>query len=190
MTDEQLWSELIKGNQKALGQIYDLHADSLIRYGRRFTDDLTVIEDCIHDLFVNIWKNKSGLSMTNSIIKYLCVALRRDIIRRINQSHSTISTVSLEDVSFNSTISAEDIIINEESSAEDGVRLKNAFKILSSRQKEAVYLRYYEELDYEQICEIMDINYQSVRNLISKAIIQMRENFAFWFTFLIFQGGL
>jgi len=181
MNELDLWSELKKGDNRAFKEIYDLYAASLINYGRKFTSELNVIEDCMHDLFVNIWKNRNNLSQTDSIIKYLCVSLRREIIRKIQNTKTSASEVELENIPFNATISWEETLIEEEENQAQKQKLAKAFEVLSSRQKEAVYLRYFEEMEYDDICTVMDINYQSVRNLISKAIQQMRDHSAIFF---------
>ena len=62
-----------------------------------------------------------------------------------------------------------------EISEEQSAKLKVAFEHLSKRQKEAVYLKYYSGLDYEDIGEVMDINYQSTRNLIFNALKSLRK---------------
>jgi RNA polymerase sigma-70 factor (ECF subfamily) len=69
----------------------------------------------------------------------------------------------------------EDIMIHDEVDKDKKAKLQEAFKVLSSRQREAIFLKYYQEMSYEQICEVMDINYQSVRNLISKGIIELKR---------------
>ena len=46
---------------------------------------------------------------------------------------------------------------------------------LPKRQKEVIYLHYFEDLDYSQIAEIMAINYQSVLNLTQKALQKLRS---------------
>lgn len=67
-------------------------------------------------------------------------------------------------------LSVEEKIIEEEFNTEMEGQLQDAYIILSQRQKEAIFLRYHESMEYDQICEIMSINYQSVRNLISTGI--------------------
>ena len=69
MDDLQLWIRLKKGNQNAFKEIYDLHAGSLENYAKKFTSDIELIEDTIHDIFVQIWQKKESLSDTDSIIK-------------------------------------------------------------------------------------------------------------------------
>ena len=80
-----------------------------------------------------------------------------------------------------------DSFVSEQSSIEDGMiqsefnlelknRLKLGLEILSSRQKEAIFLRYHNGMEYDDICDIMDIGYQSVRNLISSGIKKLQKH--------------
>jgi len=175
MSDLNLWRRLKKGEEEALKECYDMCVSNLFNYAKKFTNDNELIEDAIHDLFVLIWQKRENLTDTDSIIKYLCVSLRRELIRRINKAHDTMSFETKENKEFDFALTIEDLIIREETDAEHSDKLKFALSSISHRQKEAIYLKYYEEMSYEQICEIMDINYQSVRNLISKGIIEMRK---------------
>jgi len=175
MSDEILWSKLKQGDAKALREIYDLHICDLENYCKKFTKDIELIEDVLHDMFVNIWQKRDTIGHTDSIMSYLCVSIRRDLIKRINKSALIISLENTEKLDTNFSISAEDILIQEENSKIDKIKLEKAFEHLSHRQREAIYLKYYNEMSYEEICTVMDINYQSVRNLISKGILLLRE---------------
>lgn len=175
MNDLQLWRRLRSGDQAAFKTIYDTHARRLATYARKFTDDMELIEDSIHDLFVSLWQKRDGLSDTDSIIRYMCVALRRDIIRRLTKSNQTTSFDYAENKDVDFALSVEDMMIRDEMDQDKQAKLKDAFKELSIRQREAIFLKYYQEMSYEQICEVMDINYQSVRNLISKGIIELKR---------------
>jgi RNA polymerase sigma factor (sigma-70 family) len=48
---------------------------------------------------------------------------------------------------------------------------------LPSRQKEALYLRYHQGLSVEQVSEVLNMNYQSTKNLLHRAILQLRKDF-------------
>jgi len=45
---------------------------------------------------------------------------------------------------------------------------------LSPRQRKAIVLYYIEEKKYEEICVILEMNYQSVRNLIHRGMSKLR----------------
>ena len=55
------------------------------------------------------------------------------------------------------------------------LKITEALNNLSSRQREAIYLRYFEELDFDTIAIIMDMNVQSVRNTLHRGLQAMRN---------------
>lgn len=46
---------------------------------------------------------------------------------------------------------------------------------LTRNQREAVHLRFIEGLSYDEISEIMQINYQSVKTLIYRSVLRIRN---------------
>jgi len=46
---------------------------------------------------------------------------------------------------------------------------------LTRRQRQAITLYYLEERKYEEICHIMQMNYHSVRNLMHRGMLKLRE---------------
>jgi RNA polymerase sigma factor (sigma-70 family) len=180
MDDLKLWKQLKNGEHKALKEIYEQNISNLEHYAFKFSTDAALIEDTIHDIFVQIWQKRETLSDTDSIIRYLCVTLRRELIRRINKAQQTIGFENTENKELDFSLSIEDAIIHGETTETNQTRLMQAMETLSNRQREAIYLRYYECMEYEEICSIMDINYQSVRNLISKGLIELRNHFISW----------
>ncbi len=54
-------------------------------------------------------------------------------------------------------------------------KLTKSLKMLSDRQREAIYLKFIQELTYDELCEVLEINYQSAKNLISRTLIKLRE---------------
>ena len=49
------------------------------------------------------------------------------------------------------------------------------FYMLSPRQRQIITLYYKEQRKYDDICQIMGINYQSVRNLMHRSIMRLRS---------------
>ncbi|MEM1120765.1 MAG: sigma-70 family RNA polymerase sigma factor [Bacteroidota bacterium] len=174
MSDLLLWQALKAGKKSALERIYSTHIAGLLKYGRKFSRNDQVIEDCIQDLFIELWKNRAGLGMTDSIQRYLLVALRRKIIRQLDKSKKWVSDSEPTELDFDVEIAVDQKLIELELSSERAQQVKEAMENLSKRQKEVIYLKYVTGLDYEDIGEIMDLNYQSVRNLVSKALKKLK----------------
>ncbi|MFZ1751422.1 MAG: sigma-70 family RNA polymerase sigma factor, partial [Saprospiraceae bacterium] len=169
------WKSMKDGDHHALKSMYDAHISNLINYAKKFTSDHELIEDAIHDMFVYLWNKRATIGDTDCIIKYLCVMLRRDIIKRLDKAKKQINIDSEKGEYEDFTINIEDLLILDEDTKDQRLKLSQALSTLSGRQREAIYLKYFEEMDYEGICDIMNINYQSVRNLISKGIIELRK---------------
>ena len=175
MTDLELWQNIKAGDRQSFSIAYNQNIDQLIRYGSRFTQDATLVEDCLHDLFVYVWQNREKLSDTDSIRNYLMVSLRRSIIKKVKKVSKSQNEINDHDVAFGTELSIEEILSQTEMDAEKAEKIKRAFDKLSARQKEAIYLKYYNDKDYEDICEILEISYQSARNLVSSGIKKLRD---------------
>ena len=176
LKDIELWNLFRSGNKDAFEFIYNREYESMVNYARGYSKDIEKIEDAIHDIFVNLWKRKESLSDCDNIRPYLLISLRNAMLKAFKRSNKI--ELKEDNESFHgSDSSIEDDIIEAEFSQEMSTRLNQAFLILSDRQKEAIFLRYMESMDYDDICQIMDINYLSVRNLISKGVKKLSEYF-------------
>jgi len=173
--DVFLWKRLKSGDKGALESIYNTHIEALLQYGMRFSNNQQLVEDAIQDLFIYIWNRREGLSDTDSIIRYLLVSLKRNLFKKLKVAGKTVDAEP-EHHSFAAELSIEDVLISEERDSERSQLLAQAFQQLSAKQKEAIYLRFYQKMEYDAICEILDINYQSVRNLISRSLQKLRDH--------------
>lgn len=180
MNDMQLWEALRRGDKSALEAIYRQEVADLFRYGRRIIDDGALVEDVIQDLFIGLWRRRDGLGSTDSIRRYLFVALRRDLIRRhlrLRRITGELDDTQLEE----ETVTSIDMAIIEEEDQEiRSTRLQEAMEQLSKRQREVLYLKYFQSMDYRTIAEVLGINYQSVRNVASAGLKALRELLGLW----------
>ncbi len=175
MDDINLWLAMKNGNRDALETIYRNHAKILFSYGMRFSSDRQLVEDSIQDLFIELWKNRQSIGHTDSIIRYLMTSLRRKIIRKGQQLNKTMTEAEDNSPVFGAEIAFDEQWIAAEDAEAIAEKLQEAIKSLSARQQEAIYLKYKEGLDYDDICKIMDVQYQSARNLVGDAIRNLRK---------------
>ncbi|MEL6389759.1 MAG: sigma-70 family RNA polymerase sigma factor [Bacteroidota bacterium] len=175
MTSEILWEEMKSGNEDAFQQIYQEQVKYLYQYGMCITPSQSVVEDCLHDLFVEIWTKRSKLGPTDSIKNYLAGSLRRRIVKQLKSTQKYVP-MSGDESSYQTDLnpSIEDQIVHDEQVKERATDLDKAYQSLTTRQREIIYLRYHQGLSYEQISEQLGIQYQSLRNLLSGAIKGMR----------------
>jgi len=175
-SDTLLWNDFIKGNEDAFRLIYNCHIQSLFKYGCNFTQDDGLVKDCIHDVFIDLSKYRSGLGTTNNIKLYLYKSLKRKIIRSLSKG-AIFGTLDPEKVPFHYAISIEDDLIDNEFELQRYLLLDKAMLTLSPRQKEAIYLKFVSDLSYEELSEVMKLNYQSARNLVFRGLEKLRESY-------------
>ena len=186
-SDTLLWNDFIKGNEDAYRLIYNNHIRSLFKYGCNFTQDEALIKDCIHDVFVDLSKYRSGLGKTDNIKLYLLKSLKRQIIRSLSRGE-IFGTIDTEKLAFHYSVSYEDEVVDNESEQQRYQQLDEALLTLSPRQREAIYLKFVSDLSYEELSKVMQLNYQSARNLVFRGLEKLRESypksfFLFFFPF-------
>ncbi|MDH6306051.1 RNA polymerase sigma factor (sigma-70 family) [Parabacteroides sp. PF5-5] len=69
-------------------------------------------------------------------------------------------------------------MIADEQEQERQDKMNAILESLTPRQKEVIYYRYVEGMKIDEICKLMEMNYQSVQNLIQRSIKKVRSTFS------------
>ncbi|CAN5265649.1 sigma-70 family RNA polymerase sigma factor [soil metagenome] len=175
-SDDDLWQLIREGQESAFTQLMERLFASLIHYGRKFSVDKDLVQDCVQDMLVDLWLRRTHPQPILSVRTYLFASVRHCISRRArqNQRFGSLSD-DVEETPFTITFSVEETWIADEIDRERLHQLNLLMNQLPPRQKEIIYLRYYQGLEKEQIAAILDINYQSVSNLLHRALTNMRN---------------
>ena len=177
-TEEDIyhWRKFLSGDDKEYAYFYQKYVKILFSYGMRFTSDNELVMDCIHDIFVNIYSNRLKLKHINQIRVYLFISLKNRLYTYFQKDKVSYHIDTLEPV-FCVEYSAEEYMILEELEQEGQMRLKRILDLLTPRQKEVIYYRYVQGMELNEICKLMDINYQSLQNLIQRSLQKIRRTF-------------
>ncbi len=176
-----LWAKFKDGDINALGDLYDLFIDDLYNYGIQFSQDKHYVMDCIHDLFLNLYKYRKGITVKDNVNYYLARSLKNQILKQSNKNSLKYLSHSFEDTDF--CASFEDDLITAEMTNERAFKLSKALGLLSKKQRQGLHLRFTEGKQYEEISEIMNISVQTSRTIIYRAIKVLRKNLT---TFIVF----
>lgn len=174
----EIWEKVRQGSSEAFELLYEQHIRSLYNYGCKICDDNGLLEDSLQELFSSLWRKREAIIITHSIKHYLMLSLRRLLMRKLNRQRREFSQPDELSAYFNFEVelSVETQLINTQTKEELRAEVSNALQLLSKRQKEAIFLKYYENLDYEEIASIMDVNVASLYKLVSKGIKELRKN--------------
>lgn len=170
-----VWNRYKHGDQEAFAILYNLHIDHLYHYGTKLCKDSDAVKDSLQELFLEFFLNRERIKTTPENLKYyLMLALKRNLVRKL-KSGKLVTHHQEKLLEFEPEYNIEFKIIEQESEKEIHNTLMNALKKLPSKQKEAIYLRFNESLEYPEIANILEITVESVRKQVHRAIKTIRE---------------
>lgn len=175
-TDKQLWESFKLGDRAAFEVIYRAHADALLAYGAHVARNEDVAEDCLQDLFVELWNSRENLGSTSCVKAYLFRALRYKILRTLSTDRYVPLKAEEKLIYQIQSHSCEDILIELEVQSEQMRHLRETLRLLPDRQLEAVSLRYFHNFTNEQVAAVMGISYHSACKHLYAALEKLKEN--------------
>ncbi len=183
--EQTLWKDMISGNKKSFEDLYKQYFQALINYGFRITKNENLIEDAVQELFISIWNNRTNLSEVNEVKFYLFRSLKNRILRQLEKDVFDKSEDIDAYLDFLNSISEEQKKIDSEQFDANLDTLQRAIAHLPIRQQEVINLKYYHDFTLDEIAKLMDVNKQSVSNLLFRSYAILRKLLKN-FTILIF----
>ncbi len=167
------WDKLKKGDELEWKNMFRKHAEFLYAYGMKFAHNEDLVKDSIQELFIAIYEKRNSLSEPSFLRAYLCSSLRNRLINELKKE----ATIPLEEGDYSFTLYIDDKNVDEEEKQYE--KIQNMLNKLTNRQREVIYLKYFKGLSNEEIACTLNINKQSVANLLSEAIRQMKKEASF-----------
>ncbi len=173
-----LWNQFRWGDQPALSKLFLRYYDQLVRYGLRLYDDEDLVKDAIQELFLKLWHRRQSLGEVQELTPYLYKCLRRGLIDALRAGPSRFRLWKADDEArLGVNFSHEEFLVSEQVDDEQRQRLTAALNQLTKRQREAIHLRYFDDLSPAQIAQVMELSDQSVYNLLYRSVQTLREQF-------------
>ena len=170
--EDEHWKALRKGDNTAFEYIYRSHVQTLHRFGLSINPNEDLVSDAIHDVFIDIWNKREKISPTDNVKFYLLKSLKNRIIRQTsNELRRDTLHNNWQDLTSNDSFEDSKFEQNTEQA------LNGFLNELSERQKEIIRLRFYEDLSHNQIAELLNMNMQSAKNLLHRAVESLRKKF-------------
>ena len=186
--DSIYWNRLKQGDSEALGILYDKYIDKLFLTALRITDNRELAKDAVQEIFIEIWNYRYTLSDIHYSESYLTKVLKSLLLKKIkieNAAHH----YQLQAAHISPEQDIESLIISRDTAVEKSAKLSQAIAKLSARQKQVLELHFDEGLSYELISKKLQINYQSVNNLLFRSILRLRNLMFGILWWVCLQGG-
>ncbi|ARS34670.1 RNA polymerase sigma factor [Pontibacter actiniarum] len=174
---QEKWLQLKGGDGDALKFLFDRYANDLYNYGTKFTQDTDLVKECVQEIFVTVWNRRGFLGEPVNVKNYLLKSYRRLLFKQLGtRQNYAVYSETAANYSFQVELSAEERLIAQERRSAARERLERALASLTARQREAVFLKFHENLSYEEIAEVMDISVKATYKLMAIALSELRDN--------------
>lgn len=167
------WKEMVSGDEAAFSALFRKYHVLLVNFGKIYTVSDSLINDAVQDLFSDFWEKRKKLNPDVNVKSYIFGGFRNKLLKRINKRKGFVFREEPIEVEFE--LSYESLKIETEENKDKILRLNSLLNQLPPKQKEVIYLKYYKGLSNEQIAQILNINYQSVKNHVYRSIIMLRS---------------
>jgi len=173
---DSLWLLLKDGERKGLEGLYRNFSKELFQFGLSIDPDQDFVQDCIQEVFIDLWKYHKNLQKADNVKVYLFKSLSHKIFReskKENKWKKVKINENQEACFFTESIESELINIQRD----ENLQKKLAFALgnLPHRQKEVIQYLFFENFSYEEVSKIMMINLRSVYTLAWKAISSLKK---------------
>lgn len=172
-----LFTKFKEGDDHAFSFFYQFYINDLYAYGISLGGEKEVVKDTVQDVFLKIYFEEKDFSSIDHLKYFLLKSLKNRLYNIYkSKAVSTTAGISEDVLGFSITTTVLDHIIDEEDRTIIKQQIDDLLSKLTSRQKEAIYLRFMQELEYEEIAEIMDMTQHAARKLISRSLKRLRDD--------------
>jgi RNA polymerase sigma factor (sigma-70 family) len=184
--DNTLWNNLKNGDEKSFSLLFERYYGDLVNYGNSLSPFAEKVQDCVQDVFTDIWVYRNGLQSAVVVKAYLLSSVRKRIARLHERDHIFRKSTSTDSIAFLLEFAVDHELSDDDYATKEKVsHLNKLLNDLPARQKEALYLRYHQGLSVEQIAEMLDVNYQSASNLLHRGLLTLRKEWKGAFSLII-----
>jgi len=166
-----LWNNFLDGDEGAFSELYCFYFEDLMHYGSRICINKELTEDLIQDIFVRLYLRKISPDDPSRLRPFLYRSLKNAIINSLIRE-ARCTSIDDPEIIFNLSYTIEDHILAQQDLTEE---IEKIMSCLSQRQKEIIYLRFVQEMTFEEISAILDMNVQSAYNLLSRSVKKLRQ---------------
>jgi RNA polymerase sigma-70 factor (ECF subfamily) len=178
VSDEELvrlWQERLSGDPRPLRILITRYRDKVLNTAYRFLGDPRDAEDVAQDVFLKAYRGLSDFRVEASFSTWLyriTVNTCGNELRRRSR-HPTLLEPDLESLGIHLPInpSAEQSVIARERVD----RIQEAVSQLSETNREALILRDFQGLSYQEIAEVLEIGLSAAKMRVRRARLAFRD---------------
>jgi len=160
------------GDQSAFATIYNRWKGPILSYLFQLVRSQTLAEELMHDVFLSVYRAAESYRPEVKFSTWLwTIAHNRaiDHLRRKKELHLEDSPKAQDEGGMEQVESSDENAEEQLIAHADKVQIENAMGLLTPSQREALSLRVFSDMGYDEIAETMKTTNSSVKSLINRA---------------------
>lgn len=173
-TDEEIARKVQLGNAEAFGFLIERYEPKIIRYARKFIFNGEDAKDLVQEAFIKAYTNIQGFDADRSFSSWMYRIAHNEFINAIKKkSRMPVFTFDFDTV-FPQPV-AEETADNEMNKKELREMLDKCLEKLDPKYREPLILYYFEEMDYKEIAEILEVPISTVGVRLQRGKINLKK---------------
>jgi len=174
--DPQLVARCLGGEESAWEELLRAHNRKIYNLCYRFTGRPSEAEDLTQEVFIKVFQTLTTYdAVQGAFSTWLNRVARNHLVDHYRRTHKDRLTSSIEDETggLEDKPSAEEQPIARVESRERHEMLQAALNRLSPDMREAVVLRDFQDLDYDEIAEVLGVPEGTVKSRINRGRLEL-----------------
>lgn len=160
-TDEELATQVQKGDKEVFGILVERYEAKLIRYGRRFLSQKEDLEDIMQDIFISAYENLQSFDASQRFSPWIYRVAHNAFVSALRKrSRNPLTFLDFD--AFVPHPAYDDPSEAERETKELRKMLEECLDQVSAKYKEVLILYYFEDQDYKEIAEILHLPVSTV----------------------------
>src|SRR5690349_9650632 len=159
-SDEELYRQMRKGDQRAFAELYERREPALFRYALYLSGSRAVAEEVAHDAFIELMGGDTRFDERRGPLEAYLYGVARNLVRVVQRRRSL--ELGVEHAAAHDVVA--DLIKDERNAA-----LYAAIRELPDSYRDAVVLCDLEEKSYEEAALLMNCALGTVRSRVHRA---------------------
>ena len=176
-SDEDLLVAAGRGDQSAIGQLYDRFSGQMYGLAMRITQDATLAQDVVQEAFVGIWRNAARFDATRASARTWIMSIAHN--RAIDAIRRRRPAQGLPDPELPppAALTSPDIW-GEVAGRMDADSVRAAVMTLSPVQREAIALAYFGGLTQQEIADKTGAPLGTVKSRVRLGLMALKDQLA------------
>lgn len=137
------------------------------------TRDEHLVEDALQETFISFWKYRRTMSVPSDLRPFVLKAFRNHLMLLFKQRSGT--AYPGEPLDFSYEVAFDELIIAGEDAQQLSARINEAIRQLTPRQREIIYYRFFENLSFEEIGVLMNMQTRATYKLAARALEALKK---------------